>query len=392
MSFFRQFPLTTYDLEKTGTLTQITDLFRNVTSPQIKLDPTIAYTDYRIVNGARPDVVSQLLYGDPDYYWTFFIINDKLKSGHTTWPMSDNQMEAYLTQEYDGYSVIQMSDNDSHKVSISSITYAATTVATDAGGDLDFASNTQYVIDVATTTSRQVMKYDPYMQQLWIINSGSTDTFTTDLQTAGSFKFSSSPTIPYTISTLTIADTLGSTVYDQFVPIISANGQKIASPGVLPYVSVGRNAIHHYVFTPEVGDVIILGYNETDPSGKTSFYGIGFTHNAIGTTSGATGATVVSLIEADNNSYGGIVVDPGNGNLQYHYFTDARGFLLTAQDVNKVISGVGSTFYISPSNRITPVTYAEYENDLNDQRSMIRVINPTYIRAFVKQYRDLLNA
>lgn len=376
MSFFRQFPLTTYDLQKTGALMRITDLFRNVTSPQIKLDPTIAYTDYRISNGARPDAVSQLLYGDPDYYWTFFIINDALKSGHASWPMSDGQMDAYLTQEYDGYSVIQMSDTDTHNTILLDETYAATTVATAAGGDLDFVSNTQYMIDQTTSTSREVMKYDPYMQQIWIRNSGSSDTFTTALETTGYFQFSSTAVQPYNISTLT----LDSNTYNQFVPVSLANSQKIASPGVLPYVALGRNAIHHYVFTPQIGDVVTLGYCEQDSNGITSFYGIGQE------------VTVVSAIEASANSYGGIVTDPGNGNLQYHYFTDPQGFLLTAQDVNKMISGAGSTFKISPTNRIVPVTYAEYENNLNEERSSIRVVNPIYIRSFVKQYRDLLNA
>jgi hypothetical protein len=386
MSFFRQFPLTTYDLQRTGALTRVTDLFRNVTAPQVKLDPTVAYTDYRIIDGARPDVVSQLLYGDPDYYWTFFIINDKLKSGHASWPMSSGQMEAYLTEEYDGYSVIQMSDNDAHEIVLSSTEYAATTVATAAGGDLDFAANPQYIVDLATSSSRQVMKYDPYMQQLWITNSGSSDTFISAIQSAGTFRFSSYSSVPSTLSTLTI----GTKSYTQFYPVSGANGQKISSPGVLPYITAGRNAIHHYVFTPQVGDTITLGYNQLDVDNLyrsyQSFYGIGNTSTTV------SGVMVVDTIEADVNSYGGIKVDAGNGNIQSHYFTDPRGFLLTAQDVNKLISGVGTMFQISPSSRIVAVTYADYENDLNENRSSIRVVNPTYIRPFVKQYRDLLNA
>jgi hypothetical protein len=370
MSFFRQFPLTTYDLQKTGALMRITDLFRNVTAPQVKLDPTIAYTDYRIENGARPDVVSQLLYGDPDYYWTFFIINDSLKSGHTTWPMSDAQMEAYLTQEYDGYSVIQMSDIDGHAITLSSTEYAATTVATNAGGDLDFASNPQYIINLASSASRQVMKYDPYMQQIWINNSGSSDTFLSSIQSAGTFRFSSYGSAPFTLSTLTI----GSNVYDQFYPVSDTNGQKIASPGILPYVTLGRNAIHHYVFAPRIGDVVSLGYKV-----NTTFFGIN--------------GTVIEMIEADVNAYGGIKVSTLNGNIQYHYFTDPQGFLLTAQDVNKSLSSkIGDNFSISPSNRIIGISYSDWENYLNEKRSSIRVVNSTYIRAFVKQYRDLLNA
>jgi hypothetical protein len=377
MSFFRQFPLTTYDLQKTGALMRITDLFRNVTAPQIKLDPTIAYTDYRVVDGARPDVVSQLLYGDPDYYWTFFIINDKLKSGHASWPMSHNQLDIYLTQEYDGYSVIQMSDNDNHYVTITTTSNAATTVATDAGGDLDFTSNPQYIINLATSSSRQVIKYDSYMQQIWIKNSGSSDTFLSTIQSAGTFRFSSYGSAPFTLSTLTI----GSNTYDQFYPVSNTNGQKIASPGILPYVTLGRNAIHHYVFSPQIGDAVQLGYYQLDTNtGKNIFYGI----------KGA----VTDMINADVNAYGGIEVDSGNGNIQYHYFTDPQGFLVTAQDVNKTVSSISSdsTFTISPSNRIVGVSYADWENDLNEKRSRIRVVNSTYIRAFVKQYRDLLNA
>lgn len=350
MSFFRQFPLTTYDLEKTGALTQITDLFRSVTSPQIKLDPTMAYTDYRIDGGARPDVVSQLLYGDPDYYWTFFIINDKLKSGHTTWPMSDNQMEAYLTQEYDGYSVIQMADVD--KTHIISTLSAATTVA-----GVDFLNAPQYVVNTTNTATRLVMKYDSDMQQIWVTNSGSSDTFVSNLNTAGGiFRLSVSSTgLPYTQASAE-ANYLTS-----FYPISATRGQAIASPGILPFRTTGRSAIHHYVFSPQIGDVVTF----QDISG-----------------------TVTGLIEAYANSYGGIIVD----GTQYHYFTDPQGFAITAQDVYQVLGNSGTSYDISPTYRIYPVSYADWENGLNEQRSMIRVVNPTYIRAFVKQYRDLINA
>jgi len=120
MSFFRQFPTTTYDfgtlipngsLDRlsqsrtlSGVATNIVDLFRNVTVDPTKISSTISYQYYTIQNGDRPDTVSQLLYQDPDYYWTFFIINNRLKTGLSSWPMSHGQMESYLEQEYDSYS------------------------------------------------------------------------------------------------------------------------------------------------------------------------------------------------------------------------------------------------------------------------------------------------
>jgi Base plate wedge protein 53 len=370
MSFFRQFPTTTYDLQKTGASNRVVDLFRNVTAPQLQLDPTVAYTTYRIQNGDRPDVVSEKLYGDPDYYWTFFIINDHLKSGHASWPMSHNQMETYLTQEYDAYSVIQMADYIPpspalpHIVTINSVS-CGTTVA-DGSQIIDFVVAPQNVLNSSNVT-RSIMKYDSYMQQLWITNSSSTDTYITTLQSGnGTFQLSlySSSGAAVTLSTITI----NGTTVDTFLPAaVTLSGNSIASPGILPYITAGRNAIHHFVFSPQIGDVITLG---TGISG-----------------------TVTSLIPPLANSYGGIVIDPGNGNLQYYYFTDSQGFLVTAQDVfQSLASNANPQNVISPSNRIIGVTYSDYENYLNDQRSMIRVVNPIYIGAFVKQYRDLINA
>ena len=381
MSFFRQFPTTTYDLQKTGALSAIVDLFRNVTSPQLKLDPTISYTTYRIRDGDRPDVVSEKIYGDSDYYWTFFIINDHLKSGHASWPMSQGQMETYLTQEYDAYSVIQMADfTDSlpaHIVTLNSVT-CGTTVS-DASLLIDFStSNPQNVVNSSNVT-RPIMKYDSYMQQLWVTKTDSTDTYASTLQSAQTFQlssFSSSGTA-VTLSTITI----DSTTVDTFVPAAATfSGNTISSPGILPYVTNGRDAIHHFVFAPQTGDVVQFGTYVTDTDTSSPLYG---TPRFVGIS-----GTVTDTIPALANSYGGVVVD----DKQYCYFTDPQGFLVTAQDVYRSLSSTSQNTVISPSNRIIGVTYANYENDLNEQRSSIRVVNPTYIREFVKQYRDLINA
>ena len=164
--FFRQFPTTQYDLLRTGALTTVIDLFRNVTAKgQIKLDPNLAYTYYRIRNGDRPDVVSQKIYTDSDYYWTFFIINDFLKDGLSVWPKNYDEMEEYLTQEYDRYSVIQMSDT------ITGFDETGT-FATSVNG-IDFSAKQYYVTDLSQTYVARIMKYDPSMQQLWIYNEDS---------------------------------------------------------------------------------------------------------------------------------------------------------------------------------------------------------------------------
>ena len=106
MPFFRQFPKTTYDFLNSGIDTQITDIFRFVQADIQLTDDTSTYQYYQIRDGDRPDVVSTLLYGTPEYYWTFFLCNDTLKTGLTSWPMSQLQFDEYIATEYDGTAII----------------------------------------------------------------------------------------------------------------------------------------------------------------------------------------------------------------------------------------------------------------------------------------------
>jgi len=52
---------------------------------QIK-DNVSFYRNYYIQEGDRPDQVSYQLYNTTDYYWTFFLLNDKLRE--QGWPLS----------------------------------------------------------------------------------------------------------------------------------------------------------------------------------------------------------------------------------------------------------------------------------------------------------------
>lgn len=96
---FNNFPLIQYDNSF------IVDIFR---SADIVDDDTLsAYLNYDIVNGERPDVVSQRLYNSPDYYWTFFILNDELRSGGlTSWPLSSSTLSKNIKSVFDDYVVV----------------------------------------------------------------------------------------------------------------------------------------------------------------------------------------------------------------------------------------------------------------------------------------------
>ena len=102
MSYFRQFPKVNYDFNRTGAVTQMLDIFRAVRPLPDLVDNFSGYRFYEIKNGERPDLVSTRLYGTPDFYWTFFVVNEFLHDGYRAWPMSQEDLLSYMEKEYDG--------------------------------------------------------------------------------------------------------------------------------------------------------------------------------------------------------------------------------------------------------------------------------------------------
>lgn len=91
MSFFRNFPTVDY---RFGSETFDTT-FHNITTyidlvDQVSNDASV-YEKYFIEDGSRPDVLSYELYGTTDFYWMFFLLNEKLRT--QGWPMSS--LEVY---------------------------------------------------------------------------------------------------------------------------------------------------------------------------------------------------------------------------------------------------------------------------------------------------------
>lgn len=105
MAFFKLFPKIGYDLNNTGVLQNVVNIYRSIRPLREFIDDISAYTFYEIKNGERPDIISQRLYGTPDYYWTFFIVNEYLHDGLASWPMSQEDLREYMRTEYDGFAI-----------------------------------------------------------------------------------------------------------------------------------------------------------------------------------------------------------------------------------------------------------------------------------------------
>lgn len=104
MSFFRNFPLINY---KFGDETTDT-LFQNLTT-YIDLIDQIAddasyYEKTYIKDFTRPDVLSYELYGTTDLYWTFYLLNEKLRV--QGWPLNSSEVLDYAKKVYPNVTII----------------------------------------------------------------------------------------------------------------------------------------------------------------------------------------------------------------------------------------------------------------------------------------------
>lgn len=184
MSFFSQFPKINFDVLGDGVENKIIDIFRNVDVRDFKIDDLVTYTYYEIKDGERPDQVSQKLYGDPQYYWTFFTVNDSLKGGLKDWSMSYNQLDNFIKNKYNSYSVITLKpkqyfdDNDG-----SFLGYLNGGDSFNSIAGLDIYSDPNIKIQLDNGKVLKPFLYDHDNYQLWVENGG--DEF---ISSAGSFK------------------------------------------------------------------------------------------------------------------------------------------------------------------------------------------------------------
>jgi hypothetical protein len=98
--YFKNFPITSYNFKDDPNVrTLVVDIFRNVRT-DIKIEDASSYTLYEIQENERPDQISQMFYDTPEYYWTFFILNEHLWEGLNAWPMEYNQLMEYIFEKY----------------------------------------------------------------------------------------------------------------------------------------------------------------------------------------------------------------------------------------------------------------------------------------------------
>lgn len=111
MAYFKNFPKVPYRFASTGKPEFVE--FQNITAiSQIfseAIDDESLYTLYTVKDGTRPDLLSYQLYGTPEYYWTFYMINDHVR--HSGWALSAEELEAKINEDLPGECLVFLPQN-----------------------------------------------------------------------------------------------------------------------------------------------------------------------------------------------------------------------------------------------------------------------------------------
>jgi len=288
MSFFRQFPKVDYNFSEAGFDTLVTDIFRFVQADLPAISDSTTYQYYQVQDGDRPDIVSNKLYGTPDYYWTFFLCNESLKTGLTGWPMSQNQFDKYILAEYDGTALITYPSSPVYNTDGSQIIAQYNSLA----GKFIIGETISAGNSLETKHTGLLYSKDSNLSQLILRNTSGVGSFMDGEQIIGQDS--------------------GDTVY-------------------IGKASDWKDAPHHYIKKPI-----------NDNSGN--------------------------LLSDATISYNALYIDEQNNDL-----------------------GIDNPPDVIDTD-LTPISNLEYETQLNDSRSKIRVVRPKMIYAFAQAYKKLLNA
>lgn len=97
-SYFEKFPNTFYNFGNEETPTVFQNIQKYSELIDTYRDQIGTYISYEIRDGDRPDTVSQMLYGRPDYDWTFYIMNERLRE--SGWPLTISQVYERAVNDY----------------------------------------------------------------------------------------------------------------------------------------------------------------------------------------------------------------------------------------------------------------------------------------------------
>lgn len=88
-----------YNTEQKTKFKQCTNIITRVKISEYIRKFRTNFTDYTIIDGERPDTLSQRLYETPKYDWMLFMVNDIINP-YYSWPMSTSDLTSFIREKY----------------------------------------------------------------------------------------------------------------------------------------------------------------------------------------------------------------------------------------------------------------------------------------------------
>lgn len=98
MTYFQNFPSTLYKFGDAEPVSATVDITAYVDIIDRFKDNITQYEYYYILEGDRPDQVSQKLYNTPDYYFLFYLFNDNIRE--QGWPLTERELIEKVQNDY----------------------------------------------------------------------------------------------------------------------------------------------------------------------------------------------------------------------------------------------------------------------------------------------------
>ena len=133
MYFSNNFPTTYYDPTGSGTFTKVQDILTRIKIKDEVRERNALFSIYNVPNGLSPELVSNRIYGDVEFYWVILMMN-KVFNRYYEWPMGERDLHKYVIDTYadpDGihhYEVAQSSGNTRTMIRVESTVAGAVAV------------------------------------------------------------------------------------------------------------------------------------------------------------------------------------------------------------------------------------------------------------------------
>lgn len=160
--YFDRFPTTTYAIGGDPRRSVvITDILRRVNFNTAVVGDATYLKKYVVRNGETPDIVADIIYGDPHLFWVLLHVNEILNP-YYEWPLDDRTFEKYLKQKYPGPAAFLVDKDDPLKFPSIPISKNDTVFVTSATPDgFGVYENDQWRMGLAhdwdKTLSRQIV-------------------------------------------------------------------------------------------------------------------------------------------------------------------------------------------------------------------------------------------